>query len=138
MNEEPRRLSIDSELEARLVAMVLGEASDFERDELQRLLEQRPELAEFKREIEEVHELMQELGKGEAETPEEDWKLPAEKRDVVLATFRGESAPEPVRSFRLAAGMDESQWDWRRTIHRIASIAAVSAGRCWQRSSRHS
>ena len=39
MNEEPRRLSIDSELEARLVAMVLCEASDFERDELQRLIE---------------------------------------------------------------------------------------------------
>ena len=39
------------ELEARIVALVMGEASDFERDDLLRLLEQRPELAAFHAEM---------------------------------------------------------------------------------------
>ena len=45
MKEEPHNPWTDPELEARIVALVLGEASDFEREELNRLIEERPELA---------------------------------------------------------------------------------------------
>ena len=47
MKEEPHNPSIDPELEARIVALVLAEVSDFERDELDRLMRERPELAAF-------------------------------------------------------------------------------------------
>ena len=39
MNDESSRSEITAELEARVVALLLGEASDFERDELERLIE---------------------------------------------------------------------------------------------------
>ncbi len=58
MNEEPHNPSIEPELEARIVALVLGEASDFERDELNRQIEQRPELAAFRSQMQRVHELL--------------------------------------------------------------------------------
>ena len=49
---------IDPDLEARIVAAVVGEASDFEMAELDRMLEAKPELAVFKRRIEAVHGLV--------------------------------------------------------------------------------
>ena len=54
MNEEPRNPWIDQELEARIVNLVLGEASDVEREQLDRLIEARPELATLKKRIEAV------------------------------------------------------------------------------------
>lgn len=45
----------ETALEARLVAVVLGEASAFERAELERVIAQRPEFAVFQRRIEAVH-----------------------------------------------------------------------------------
>ena len=39
---------IEPELEARIVAMVLGEASEFEQEELERLVSERPELVLFR------------------------------------------------------------------------------------------
>ena len=61
MNDEPNP-TIDPELEARIVALVLGEASDFEAEELQRAIDARPELAEFKAQIEGVDGLLHALG----------------------------------------------------------------------------
>ena len=48
MKEESQNPWTDPELEARIVALVLGEASDFEREELNRLIEEWPDLAAFK------------------------------------------------------------------------------------------
>ena len=64
MKEESHNPWTDPELEARIVALVLGEASDFERDELNRLIEERPELAAFKEQIQSVHGLLRDVGDG--------------------------------------------------------------------------
>ena len=58
MNEELHPSSIDPQLEARLVALVLGEASDFEQDELNRLISQDPKLSVFMQEMQTVHWLL--------------------------------------------------------------------------------
>lgn len=74
---------INPELEARLVAAVLGEASVFEQAELERLAAEKPELAIFKRRIEAVHGLL-----GEAFHPaEEPLQLSAERRAKVIAAI---------------------------------------------------
>jgi Mg-chelatase subunit ChlD len=91
MNEESHNPSIESELEARIVALVLGEASDFEREELNRIIEQRPELAAFRSQMQRVHGLLQDVGTGELAAPEDDWKLSTDRRNAVLAVIRGES-----------------------------------------------
>ena len=104
MNEETHNSTIESELEARIVALVLGEASDFETEELNRLIALRPELAAFQQEMQQVHGLMQTLGAGEQETPDANWKLSAERRESVLAVIRGEAAT--VEDGALLAGVE--------------------------------
>ena len=104
MNEESHNPSIEPELEARIVALVLSEASDFEREELNRLIEQRPELAAFKSQMQLVHGLLQDVGTGEYAAPENDWKLPADRRSAVLAVIRGEAVVTPADDLSRRAG----------------------------------
>ena len=68
MNEETHNLPIEPDLEARIVALVLGEASDFETEELDRLIKSRPDLAAFKHEMEQVSKLLHEVGQNELDT----------------------------------------------------------------------
>ena len=96
MNKEPKHPKIDPELEARIVALVMGEASDFESEQLNRLFELRPELAAFKLQMQHLHGLLQEAGTGEFSAPAEDWKLPADRRNAVLAAIRGEASVPAV------------------------------------------
>ncbi len=91
MSEELHNIPIEPELEARIVALVLGEASDFEAEELNRLVALRPELAAFKLQVEQIHGSLKHVSTGELETPEAEWKLPAERRSVVMAAIRGET-----------------------------------------------
>ncbi len=85
----------DAEIEARVVAWVLGEASAFEIAELERLVAARPELAIFKRRLEAVHGLV-----GEAARPEPAaLRLAPGRREKLLATIgagasEGEITPE--------------------------------------------
>ena len=103
MKEESQNPRIDPELETRIVALVLGEASDFERDELNRLIKERPELATLKEQIQSIHGLLRDVGTGESVAEDDDWKLSAEKRSAVLAVIGGEaeeqSAKQLVRKF---------------------------------------
>jgi len=92
MNEEFNNHRTDIELEARIVALVLGEASEQDREQLSRLIEERPELAAFKSEIEAAHGLMSCVGTTEWPASENDWKLSPEKRGSILAVIRGESS----------------------------------------------
>ena len=74
---------IDPELEARVVAWVLGEASAFEAAELERLIAERPELAIFKRRIEAVHGLVGEAARGDAQP----LRLAPDRRQKLLETL---------------------------------------------------
>ncbi len=131
MNQEPNKPLIDPELEARIVALVLGEASDFERDQLQCLIDENAELAAFKDEIDRVHGLMRDVGDGEWDVKDKDWKLPAEKRDAVLAFINGEvSEPPAIRlagksgdqlSKSVGRSRSKRRWVWGN----IAKVAAV-------------
>ncbi|MDV6032477.1 MAG: DUF3520 domain-containing protein [Phycisphaera sp. RhM] len=91
MNEASQNDRIDPDLEARIVALVLGEASELERDQLNRLIEQRPELARVKKQFESIDGLMRDVSSDEAPPEDEDWKLPAEKRHKVLAAISGQA-----------------------------------------------
>ncbi len=80
-----------AELEARIVAWVLGEASAFEAAELERRCAEDPALRDFERRMREVHGL---IGGDFAVKPEEDWRLPEGKREKVtdLLGVEAESA----------------------------------------------
>ena len=96
MNEESKNSRIEPELEARIVALVLGEASDFERDELNRLIKLRPELASFKSRMQKVHGLLRDVAASEFVPQGEDWKLSSDRRNAVLAVIRGEATVQPA------------------------------------------
>ena len=95
MNEESNYPQIDPELEARIVALVLGEASDFERAEVDRLIAQRPELEAFKAQMQTVHGMLDEIGAMDSSV-EDDWKLPPERRSAVLSVMGGQIDESPT------------------------------------------
>ena len=74
----------DAAREARVVAMVLGEASDFEREEVERLCEENPELQVFRRRMEAVHGLIGDVKDQTAES-KSSWKLSKGRREEILA-----------------------------------------------------
>jgi len=77
-------------LEARIVAWVLGEASPFEIEELERLCDEQPELAIFKRRIESVHGLAAEAGRRRTES-DAAWKLSPTRRTEIEQLIGAES-----------------------------------------------
>lgn len=82
---------IEPELEARLVAAALGEASAFETAELERLVLEKPELGIFKRRIEAVHGLV-----GTAVRPEQaPLRLAPERRAKILEAIGAAPARVP-------------------------------------------
>jgi Mg-chelatase subunit ChlD len=99
MKEESHNPGIDPELEARIVALVLGEASDFEREHLDRLVKERPELAAFKEQMQSMHGLLGIVATDDSVADDCDWTLPAEKRDALLALISGDAAEQPTVRF---------------------------------------
>lgn len=114
---------IEPELEARLAALVLGEASDFERDELERLVADRPELGLYRKRLEAMHRMLREVATGESAEEHGEWKLSPERRTAVLARLRGEEKAEEK-----VVVMSESK---RRVpwgmIFRVAACVMVAA-----------
>ncbi|MEN8773845.1 MAG: von Willebrand factor type A domain-containing protein [Akkermansiaceae bacterium] len=81
MNDELQTY-IEPQLEARIVALVLGEASAFEAEELERLMSEKPELKAYRTGLKKIHGVV-----SEAHRNEEDfkWKLSENRRGEILA-----------------------------------------------------
>jgi len=127
MKEESRKQNpwTDPEIEARIVALVLGEASDFEREELNRLIEEWPDLAAFKEQIQGVHGLLGDVVTGESVAEDDEWKLPAEKRSAVLAVIGGETKEQPAEQVVTKAASEGRRPVKRRLFWSLTTIATV-------------
>ncbi|MEM9367864.1 MAG: von Willebrand factor type A domain-containing protein [Planctomycetota bacterium] len=139
MNEAAFSQPIEPEIEARIVAWVLGEASDFECEQLIELLEKRPDLVAFRNQIKAMHALMIDVGEGDPldDSGDQEWKLSATNRELVLAAFRGEHRHGELRDDILSgtkltetrtstplAGLKPT-WTRRVLSWQVAKIAAV-------------
>lgn len=122
---------IEPEVEARLVAWVLGEASAFEAAELERLTGEKPELAIFKRRIEAVHGLV-----GLATRPEQaPMRLAPERRAKILQTIDAPETRPPTAEPELTvipalAATRRKQhraWQWRVGIAACLALGAILA-----------
>jgi ferric-dicitrate binding protein FerR (iron transport regulator) len=78
------------EMEVRLVALVLGEASEFERAELEEAMAQEPELKAFYDRIVGAHRMLGDALSGEGDSENDAWKMSSERRSAVLVKIRGE------------------------------------------------
>ena len=113
---------ITPELEARVVAWVLGEASPFEATVLEQLCAESPELAAFKHRMEAVHGLV-----GEATKPvKEPLRLSPERRAKVLATMGVASTVEPA--VVKAAGGRRKSHSWRSWALPLAACLTLILG----------
>ena len=119
MNDEMNLNPIDPELEARIVALVLGEVSDFERDQLEQMIVERPELAKLRAEIEGVHGLLDAIGQpaGSFEAGESEEALAGAMAEIGSA--------EELDEFASLAGEDA---DWKLSDARRQSVLAVLDG----------
>ncbi|MSU49114.1 MAG: DUF3520 domain-containing protein [Opitutus sp.] len=117
------RVAIEPELEARLIAWVAGEVSEFDRAELERRVAARPELANFKRRIELVRELLAEAVKPD----EQPLRLSAERRAKLLKTLGADSAVLPLQEQVVVLPPPPSWWNGRS--RRISfALAGVAVG----------
>ena len=115
---------LEPELEARLVASLLGEASAFEQAELDRLLKERPEIAVFQRRLQAVHGLVDEAVK---QGPDDDWKLSKDKRTKVLETIRGTASQDETPSNVIAQKQSKRQWIGIAAAASVALFAGAVA-----------
>lgn len=121
MNDPSLNPPSEQEFEIRITAVVLGEASEFERDQIDRLIEQRPELVAMKARIESVHQMLHDVGNEPWPTEaESDWKLPSKQRAALLDVLDGESG-----KLRVAAAPDE-----RRSAAKISRFTKIGASVC--------
>lgn len=131
MNEEPRIPDLDLQLEARLVALVLGEVSDFERDELNRLIAQDPKLQAFMQTMEWVHGEVREVASEEWPEPEDGWKLSPERRRKVQMAITGQSPPTPSPVIDLGSSLGSSSnsagfWNFTKVGVALAGVSVVA------------
>ena len=105
---------IEPELEARICALVLGEASAFEAGELERLMSERPELKSYQIGLEKTHELL-----GEAYEVQDnlEWKLSDECRGKILVKINEKKREEMVEKRRKRISMIAQ----RRLIYTLAA-----------------
>ncbi|MEI6034111.1 MAG: von Willebrand factor type A domain-containing protein [Verrucomicrobiae bacterium] len=109
---------IDPALEARVVASVLGESSAFESEELERILEENPELAIFHRRIEAVHALV-----GAVIRPEmPKIRMAADRRQKLLETIGGrpEGAERKIAPLPYVPGWQKSEF-----LSRLAACLVI-------------
>ncbi|MEM7559097.1 MAG: hypothetical protein AAF394_08235, partial [Planctomycetota bacterium] len=122
MNDEMNLNPIDPELEARIVALVLGEVSDFERDQLEQMIVERPELAKLRAEIEGVHGLLDAIGQP-AGSPQ--LSKAGDSEDALAGAMAEIGSAEELDEFASLAGEDA---DWKLSDARRQSVLAVLDG----------
>ncbi len=112
---------IEPELEARLVAWVLGEASAFEAEELERLISERPELKACKERLEKIHGV---LVAAHQKGTKDEWKLSKERREKILA--KGEMArQEKVWRDELKRSRQRARRNRRRKVVMLCAACVV-------------
>ena len=124
--------SIDLELQVRLMNLVMGEASDFERDQLQLLMEQRPELAAYYQHLEHLHGLLCVVGAGEtsmgleSSNSAEVWQLPPDRRQQLLAVLDGKE----LRANPKVVLASTASKKWLSIRNRWLAIGVATAAAC--------
>ncbi len=117
MNDDFRNSSIDLELQVRLMNLVMGEASDFERDQLQALMEQRPELAAYCEHVEHLHGLLNEAAIGDLDQFSKGEQI-----------SKGDKLTDGDESSRECAEDEDSPSSWQLSSDRRIQLLAVLDG----------
>ncbi|MFT5632336.1 MAG: hypothetical protein ACI9SQ_000040 [Rubritalea sp.] len=115
------------ELEARLVAMLMGELSPFEEAEMEQELERSPELRLFRDRMIEVQGLITAVNRqvedesnSGNEVDDDDWSLSPERKSALLENFAEEKVPDSPAGIISTTSI---QW---RNVFSIAACLLIS------------
>jgi hypothetical protein len=115
------------ELEARLVAMLMGELSPFEEAEMEQELERSPELRLFRDRMIEVQGLITAVNRqvedesnSGNEVDDDDWSLSPERKSALLENFAEEKVPDSP-----AGIISKTSIQWRN-VFSIAACLLIS------------
>ena len=114
---------IEPELEARIVALVVGEASDFETEELERLIAEKSELGLFRQRMESLHGMLRANREGESVPDAGDWRLSEERREKLIAVLGEGSSGNKLEKTNRETGKQKR----RKALPLLLKTAAVVA-----------
>jgi Mg-chelatase subunit ChlD len=124
MNTESYTDPVDPEIDVRLTAMVLGEASDFEAAQLHELMAQRPELAAWYMQLQSLHGALSDIALRESSEP---WQLPTDRRASVIALLESETQKTKAEAkVRRSDGFMALKKGFFRFRYSIAAVTAAS------------
>lgn len=113
----------EPELEARLVAWVAGEASDFEQAELERIVAERPEVARFKAQLERAHALVRAATQPEAAP----LRLSPERRAKLLAKLGAAETSKDTSGGTVVTMPAARAWWQRRGVRTALTLSGAAA-----------
>ncbi|MGB0326968.1 MAG: YfbK domain-containing protein [Akkermansiaceae bacterium] len=113
---------IEPELEARLVALVLGEASAFEAEELERLVAKRVELKACKERLEQIHGV---LVAAHDDQDDEKWKLSEDRQGKIFERME-ETRREKSRQERRKRARQRAERQGRRKLVMLCAACLVA------------
>lgn len=113
---------IEPEMEARLVALVLGEASAFEAEELERLIAERVELQACKERLEQIHGV---LVAAHDRKDDEKWKLAEERRGKIFERVE-ETRREKSRREKQERARKRAEKQGRRKLVMLCAACLVA------------
>ena len=131
MNQElNNNLPIDVEVQVRLMNLLMGEASDFEQDQLQLMMEQHANVAAYYQHLQHLHGLLYEVAVDEFsaqnDVPEsrDAWRLSTDRRNQLLAVFDGQEHNASGKVVVLAAPTKKAQ---RSLLSRWSTVGILAA-----------
>ena len=109
-------------IEARVVDLVLGEASGSELEELERMVAEQPEIRAFKQRLESLHGL---LGETLVREDDKEWKLAPERRLQLLEALALAGPTGEIPGMDVATGERSRERRIRRAGRRVMWSAAA-------------
>ncbi len=122
-NDDPQG-GMDPGIEARVVALVLGELSGPEAGELERLMAEQPQLRGFKQRVEKLHGL---LGDTLVPQDDEEWKLAPERRAQLQEALLLPDSPGEIP----AVGPETAEFARERRIRLAGRRVMWSVAACF-------
>ncbi|MFY7876278.1 MAG: hypothetical protein ACOVQM_12585, partial [Pirellula sp.] len=131
MNQElNNNLPIDAEVQVRLMNLLMGEASDFEQDQLQLMMEQHENVAAYYQHLQHLHGLLCEVAvdefsaQNDVSESRDAWRLSTERRNQLLAVLDGQKHNASAKVVVLAAPTKKAQ---RSLLSRWSTVGILAA-----------
>ncbi len=110
---------IDTALEARVIALILGEASAFEEAELNQAMDDQPELKAFYLRMKATHKVLKEVKSVRVDPTKGPLRMSSEKRNAVLKQIGGLNLDDDPANAGASTIGDEASFDQTESMEDV-------------------